>query len=147
MLKAINIRLYPNNEQVVTLNSLLGSYRFVYNQCLAFKKQSYESDKTNVSFGQLGKYFHGNLRNEYDWLKEHNTKVLKQSIINLDKAYKNFLDRNNLNSLDAVDHSKYKNELRRLKTIVTEIYTIESKESKVQVQSNKKNQNKKTHWQ
>ncbi len=38
----------------------------------------------------MGKYFHGQMRNEYDWLKEHNTKVLKQSIINLESAYKNF---------------------------------------------------------
>jgi putative transposase len=90
MLKAIKIRLYPNKNQEIKLNSLLGSYRFVFNQCLAFKKQRYESDKQNTSLSDLGKYFHGDLRNEYDWLKEHNTKVLKQSIINLEQAYKNF---------------------------------------------------------
>ena len=38
MLKAIKVRLYLNNEQTNLINSLLGSYRFVYNQCLAYKK-------------------------------------------------------------------------------------------------------------
>jgi len=90
MLKAIKIRLYLNNEQTNIINRLLGSYRFVYNQCLTYKKLNYEIDKKNTSLSDLGHYFHGNLRNEYDWLKEHNTKVLKQSIINLEVAYKNF---------------------------------------------------------
>ena len=45
MLKAIKVRLYLNNEQVNTINSLLGSYRFVFNQCLDYKKTRYETDK------------------------------------------------------------------------------------------------------
>lgn len=90
MLKAIKIRIYPNNDQESTLNSLLGSYRFVFNQCLQYKKESYEKDKTNIKFGELGKFFHNELRTENEWLKEHNTKVLKQSIINLDQAFNNF---------------------------------------------------------
>jgi putative transposase len=95
MLKAIKVRLYLNDEQTNLINSLLGSYRFVYNQCLAYKKLNYETDKKNTSLSDLGHYFHGDLRNEFDWLKEHNTKVLKQSIINLDKAYKNFFKLHN----------------------------------------------------
>ena len=90
MLKAIKVRLYLNDNQATMINSLLGSYRFVFNQCLDYKKTRYETDKTNTSFSDLGHYFHQNLRNEHEWLKEHNTKVLKQSIINLDHSYKNF---------------------------------------------------------
>jgi putative transposase len=90
MLKAIKVRLYLNNEQTNNINSLLGSCRFVYNQCLAYKKLNYDADKKNTSLSDLGHYFHGDLRTEYDWLREHNTKVLKQSIINLEVAYKNF---------------------------------------------------------
>lgn len=72
------------------LSSLLGSYRFVFNQCLSYKKERYETDKSNTSLSDLGHHFHQTLRGEYEWLKEHNTKVLKQSIINLEQAYKNF---------------------------------------------------------
>jgi putative transposase len=94
MLKAIKIRLYLNKEQEKKINSLLGSYRFIYNQCLNYKIERYKNDKQNTSFSDLGKYFHGELRNNFDWLKEHNTKVLKQSIINLEVAYKNFFNQN-----------------------------------------------------
>jgi len=90
MLKAIKIRLYPNKTQENSLNSLLGSYRFVYNQCLAFKKSRYENEKLNTNLSDLGHYLHQDLRTEYTWLTEHNTKVLKQSIINLEQAYRNF---------------------------------------------------------
>ncbi len=36
MLKAIKVKLYLNNEQEQKINSLLGSYRFVFNQCLSY---------------------------------------------------------------------------------------------------------------
>lgn len=90
MLKGIKKRLYLNDDQQLMINKLLGSYRFIYNQCLSYKITNYETDKKNTSLSELGHYFHQDLRNEYDWLKEHNTKVLKQSIINLEQAYKNF---------------------------------------------------------
>ena len=90
MLKGIKIRLYLNKTQEKQINSLLGSYRFVYNQCLAHKKNLYEIEKKNTSLSDLGHYFHQDLRTEFPWLKEHNTKVLKQSILNLEIAYKNF---------------------------------------------------------
>lgn len=90
MLKAIKIRLYPNKGQETKINSLLGSYRFVYNQCLAFKKSRYEKEGLKTDLSDLSHYFHQDLRNEYEWLTEHNTKVLKQSIINLEQAYSNF---------------------------------------------------------
>jgi putative transposase len=90
MLKGIKIRLYLNDNQQLTINKLLGSYRFTYNSCLSYKITNYETDKKNTSLSDLGHYFHQDLRNKYEWLKEHNTKVLKQSIINLEQAYKNF---------------------------------------------------------
>jgi putative transposase len=90
MLKGIKVRLYLNKEQENNINSLLGSYRFVYNRCLNYKIERYQNNKQNTSLSDLGKYFHGDIRDNFDWLKKHNTKVLKQSIINLEVAYKNF---------------------------------------------------------
>ena len=92
MLKAIKIRLYPNKEQEVYIGKLLGSYRFVYNQCLALKKEKYINEKISLNLKELGHYFHNDLTKnpEYDWLNEHNTKVLKQSILNLMESYKRF---------------------------------------------------------
>ncbi len=92
MLKAIKIRLYPNKSQEEYIGKLLGSYRYVYNNCLDKKIKSYEKDKTSENLTTLGKYFHQELLKdeELKWLQEHNTKVLKQSIINMLEAYKHF---------------------------------------------------------
>ena len=90
MYRAIKIRLYPNKTQEQILNRVLGSYRFVYNQMLARKQNAYNADKTNLSVCDLSKWFHGTLLkdDQYAWLKEQNTKVMKQAIRQMD-----FVDR------------------------------------------------------
>ena len=92
MLKAIKIRLYPNSDQEDYIANLLGSYRKVYNLALNYKKEAYDNDKTNINLKELGKEFHNNWTksDEYFYLKEHNTKVLKQAIINMLDSYKRF---------------------------------------------------------
>ena len=97
MLKALKIRLYPNKTQEAQINKLLGCYSFVYNQCLNKKITSYEKDKTSENLTSLGHYLHGYLtkQDEYSWLNEQNTKVLKQSIIDMLDAYKHFFEQHN----------------------------------------------------
>lgn len=92
MLRAIKIRLYPNKTQEEYISSLLGSYRFVYNQCLALKKEKYIEEGENYGLKELGNFFHQDLTKDenYTWLRDHNTKVLKQSVINLLDSYKRF---------------------------------------------------------
>ena len=92
MLRAIKIRLYPNKTQEQTLNNVLGCYRFVYNHMLARKQEAYKADKTNLSLCDLSKYFHGTLLEDekYVWLKEQNTKVMKQAIRQMLTAYYKF---------------------------------------------------------
>ena len=92
ILRAIKIRLYPNKEQEQTLNKVLGCYRFVYNQMLARKQEAYNADKANLGLCELSKFFHGTLlkKSEYSWLKEQNTKVMKQAIRQMLTAYDGF---------------------------------------------------------
>lgn len=92
MKRAIKIRLYPNATQVTQINKLLGCYRVVYNQCLARKIKSYEENKVTENQTTLGYFIHHELLKDenYIWLREQNTKVLKQSIIDLLDAYKRF---------------------------------------------------------
>ena len=95
MLRRINVRLYPNKEQEININKTLGCYRFVYNHMLALKQEAYNKDKTNIGLCELSKYFHGTLLkdDQYDWLKEENTKVMKQAIRQMLCAYNNFFDK------------------------------------------------------
>ena len=92
MLRALKLRLYPNKEQEQTLNKVLGCYRVVYNNMLDLKKNAYDKDKTNLSLKDLSKYFHHNLLNDsnFFYLKEQNTKVMKQAIRQMLSAYDNF---------------------------------------------------------
>ena len=95
MLRAIKIRLYPNATQATQINKLLGCYRVVYNQCLARKIKSYEENKISENQTTLGHFIHHELLKDdnFLWLREQNTKVLKQAIIDMLNAYKNFFER------------------------------------------------------
>ena len=92
MLRAIKIRLYPNVTQAIQINKLLGCYRVVYNQCLARKIKSYEENKISESQTTLGHFIHHELLKDdnFVFLREQNTKVLKQAVIDMLNAYKRF---------------------------------------------------------
>ena len=94
MLKAIKMRLYPSDNQINYINKLLGTSRFIYNQCLNYKITEYQSNKKSTSFAETGKFL-TSLKSEYEWIKESHSKVLQQSLINLDRAYKNFFKQGN----------------------------------------------------
>ena len=119
MLKALKIRLYPNNNQATQFNKLLGCYRFVYNMCLNKKISSYEKDKTIENKFTLGHYVHRELLkdNNYIWLREQNSKVLKQSIIDMLSAYKNFFEQHR-------GYPKYKSKHNNKQSCRFEIWTI-----------------------
>ena len=94
MLKSIKVRLYPSDNQINYINKLLGTSRFIYNQCLNYKITEYQSNKKSTSFAETGKFL-TSLKSEYEWIKESHSKVLQQSLINLDRAYKNFFKQGN----------------------------------------------------
>ena len=94
MLRAVKIRLYPNSTQATQINKLLGCYRVVYNQCLNRKIKSYEENKISENRTTLGHFIHHELLKDdnFSWLREQNTKVLKQAVIDMLNAYKNFFE-------------------------------------------------------
>ncbi|MDV7401127.1 helix-turn-helix domain-containing protein, partial [Arthrospira platensis SPKY1] len=95
MLKAIKVRLYPNQIQGDYIVNLLGCCRFAYNSCLDYKIKTYNETKENVSFGQIGKHLvQLKQAEETSFLKNVHSKVLQQTLINLEKAYKNFFVNN-----------------------------------------------------
>ena len=59
---------------------------------LALKQEAYNRDKSNLGLCELSKFFHGELlkKSEYSWLKEQNTKVMKQAIRQMLSAYDGF---------------------------------------------------------
>jgi len=94
MLKSVKVRLYPNKSQTNIFANLFGCNRLIYNKCLTLKELLYSEYNTNINLSDLGDYFHNYLlkSNEYHYLLSHNTKVLKQSIINLLTGYSNYFN-------------------------------------------------------
>jgi putative transposase len=89
MLKAIKIRIYPSNDQVNYISGLLGTCRFIYNNLLSYKINEYNINNHSVNFSELGKQL-VTIKSEYEWIRLFHSKVLQQSLINLEKAYSAF---------------------------------------------------------
>ena len=94
MLRAVKIRVYPNKTQATQFNKLLGCYRVVYNQCLSRKINSYKESGVAENLTTLGHFVHHELLKDdnFSWLREQNTKVLKQAVHDMLSAYKNFFE-------------------------------------------------------
>lgn len=92
MLRAVKMRIYPNIEQTETINRLLGCSRYVYNALLALKTKEYNENGNNLSLSDLSHHYHSVMCKEPEtsWLKDANTKVIKQTIRHLVTAYDNF---------------------------------------------------------
>jgi putative transposase len=89
MKKGLKIRLYPNEDHLDYISRLLGTSRFIYNKCLNYKVDEYEKNKRRISWKDLGQYLVG-LKSEHIWIKDVHSKVLQQSIMNLNSAYSNY---------------------------------------------------------
>ena len=92
MLRAVKIRLYPNKQQATQINKLLGCCRFVYNQTLARKINQYKEHNISENRTTLSYWlFHELLKDDnFLWLREQNTNVLQQVIMDILDAYKRF---------------------------------------------------------
>lgn len=89
MLRGINIRLYPTQQQTEYINRLVGCCRFIYNRTLEWRKQVYETEQRSVSSKEFSEFIQ-TIKNDNTFLREVHSKVLQQSLRDLDAAYQNF---------------------------------------------------------
>lgn len=97
MMWTLTIKLYPKEIQEVYLSNIFGCHRKVFNLALDKSIKEYK-EKGNKSFTKLAaftNFFHQELlkNDEYAYLREHNTKILKDALNNLSKAYTNFFNK------------------------------------------------------
>lgn len=93
LLKSFKTEINPTLEQKQTINRTIGVCRFIYNFYLAHNKEIYDKEKRFVSGIDFSKWLNNEFipnNQEYKWIKEVSSKSVKQSIINADKAFKNF---------------------------------------------------------
>ena len=96
MLRSYKTEIKPTIEQRNKINRTIGTCRFIYNFYLAHNREIYEKENKFVS----GYNFSIWLNNEYipnnpefSWIKEVSSKSVKQSIMNAQRAFKNFFDK------------------------------------------------------
>lgn len=90
MLKAYKYRIYPNSVQKVQIAKTFGCCRFIYNQTLAYRKETYEKEKKTVSRIDCNNYCNRELKKTYEWLKEVDKFALTNAIYHMYFAYQKF---------------------------------------------------------
>jgi putative transposase len=94
MLNVLKVRIYPNQQQEISLNRNLGCARFVWNYYLNKTNNQYQETGKGMTYCQMAKDL-TQLKNisDYEWLQESTAATLQQSLKNLESAFKNFFDR------------------------------------------------------
>ena len=93
MLKSYRTEINPTLEQKQIINRTIGVCRFVYNFYLVHNKEIYDKEKRFVSGYDFSKWLNNEFipnNKEYNWIKDVSSKSVKQSIMNAEKAFKNF---------------------------------------------------------
>ena len=91
--RALKVRLYPNKKQETQILKTLGSCRFLYNQMLAERIQTYEKLKDQEDKQVLWNHAYKTeveYKTEFEWMREVDATALQQSRADLVAAYQNF---------------------------------------------------------
>jgi putative transposase len=92
LLKSYKTEVNPTEKQKEIINMTIGVCRFVYNYYIAYNKEIYEKEKKFVSGMDFAKWLNVFVSKnpEYSWVKEVSTKSVKHSIMDSERAFKNF---------------------------------------------------------
>ena len=102
MFKAFKYRLYPTAPQADKINQNIGCARFVYNQLLDDRIKVYRETK------QRSKKTYCDLKKEYAFLKEADSRALLNARENLDVAYDKFFKEANVGFPKFKSKHKYR---------------------------------------
>ena len=94
MHKAYVFRMYPDDKQKELINKSFGVSRFIYNHFLEERQKEYKENKKSKSLYDECKEVPSLLK-EYPFIKEVDSCLIRNSIFNLEDAYKRFFNRQN----------------------------------------------------
>jgi len=105
MIKALKVRLYPTEEQMVLLEKHFGANRFIWNHFLEARTKYYAESKSRGKAQGLN-YFQTckmltEMKKEKEWLYEISSPTLQQTLRKLDNAFTSFFRKN-------TDYPKFK---------------------------------------
>lgn len=91
-LRGCKIKLYPTEIQKNKIDTIVNTYRAVYNIGLNIQNENYKNGIKHTSYYDMCKLF-SKMRNEdpdYEWLNRISMSTIRQSLLDLDHAFKNF---------------------------------------------------------
>lgn len=97
MLKSYKTEINPTDEQKTIIHRTIGTCRYVYNFYLAHNKEIHEQGRKFVSGMTFSKWLNNEYipeHPEFAWIKDASSKSVKQSIMNAERAFKNFFKHN-----------------------------------------------------
>lgn len=87
-------RIYPDKQQRDRINRILGCCRFVYNEFLAIRRDSWTNEKKSVSYKKTSRMLTELKRDpDHVWLCEADSMALQESLRNLDRSFQNFFQK------------------------------------------------------
>lgn len=93
LLKSYKTEINPTPEQKQIINRTIGVCRYVYNFYLAHNRRIYKTEERFISGMDFSKWLNNEFipnNSEFHWIKDVSSKSVKQSIMNAERAFKNF---------------------------------------------------------
>ena len=94
MLRVVKVRIYPTEQQKVSLAKAFGTTRWVWNHFLALTNQTYkETGKGVAKYDMIKQLPKLKKQEETEWLKETYSQSLQSVCLNLSRAFINFFEK------------------------------------------------------
>jgi putative transposase len=94
MLQVVKVRIYPNQQQKVSLAQAFGTTRWVWNHFLALTNQTYKETSKGISKYDMNKELPKlKKQEETAWLKDTYSQSLQAVCLNLSRAFVNFFEK------------------------------------------------------
>lgn len=93
LLRSYKTEINPTFKQKQIINRTIGVCRYVYNFYLAHNREIYEAEESFISGMDFSKWLNNEFipdNPELHWIKDVSSKSVKQSIMNAERAFKNF---------------------------------------------------------
>ena len=89
IIKALKMRIYPDDSQKAKINKTIDSCRFIYNQMLDRNIKAYSRRKEYLTYNNMQNLLPV-MKDYLPWLKEADSQALKYACRQVDLAFKNF---------------------------------------------------------
>lgn len=89
IIKALKMRIYPDDSQKAKIDKTIGSCRFIYNHMLNRNIKAYSRRKEHLTYNGMQNLLPV-MKDYLPWLKEADSQALKYACRQVDVAYKNF---------------------------------------------------------